>query len=200
MAKNVMHDDQKYIRGLAANDTSVITTIYDKFVPDVIDAIKQRQGDVYDAQDVVQATIIDLYFQAREKDLKLACSFDAYFSLLCQLKWLEQVIASHNKPNSDEAQNISLADLNDQKNTLITDPKYSDAFQVYSDISAHAPYRDVNEQETLDFKANLDVISSMHFNTSEANQISIAAPSKGCFFNYGIAIALILLLGVIVYK
>ena len=91
MSEKKLHEDQKYIDGLAANNTFIIQAIYDKFVPKVINYIKQNSGDVYDAQDVVQETIITIYNQAKQKKLELTCPFDAYFFLLCKRKWLNQL-------------------------------------------------------------------------------------------------------------
>lgn len=97
MSKKKLHEDQKYIDGLAVNNTFIIQAIYDKFVPKVINYIKQNSGDVYDAQDVVQETIITIYNQAKQKKLELTCPFDAYFFLLCKRKWLNQLKKSGRK-------------------------------------------------------------------------------------------------------
>jgi len=91
MSEKKLHEDQKYIDGLAANNTFIIQAIYDKFAPKVINYIKQNSGDAYDAQDVIQETIITIYNQAKQKDLQLTCPFDAYFFLLCKRKWLNQL-------------------------------------------------------------------------------------------------------------
>ncbi|WP_178986039.1 RNA polymerase sigma factor [Winogradskyella helgolandensis] len=91
MSEKKLHEDQKYIDGLAANNTFIIQAIYDKFAPKVINYIKQNSGDAYDAQDVIQETIITIYNQAKQKQLQLTCPFDAYFFLLCKRKWLNQL-------------------------------------------------------------------------------------------------------------
>ncbi|WP_179334275.1 RNA polymerase sigma factor [Winogradskyella costae] len=92
-----IHEDQKYINGLMANNTFIIQTIYDKFAPKVINYVKQNSGDAYDAQDVIQETIITIYNQAKQKNLQLTCPFDAYFFLLCKRKWLNQIKKSGRK-------------------------------------------------------------------------------------------------------
>ncbi|WP_458627879.1 RNA polymerase sigma factor [Winogradskyella sp. PC D3.3] len=97
MSNKKTHEDQKYIDGLAANNTFIIQTIYDKFAPKVINYIKQNSGDAYDAQDVIQETIITIYNQAKQKHLQLTCPFDAYFFLLCKRKWLNQLKKSGRK-------------------------------------------------------------------------------------------------------
>ena len=73
------------------NNSFIIQAIYEKFVPKVINYIKQNSGSVDRAQDVVQDTLITIYNQASEKKLELTCPFDAYFFLLCKRKWLNEL-------------------------------------------------------------------------------------------------------------
>ncbi len=86
-----IHLDQMYIDGLATNNSVVIQSIYKKFVPKVIHYIKNNSGDEDQAQDVVQETLMTIYNQAKTKDLKLSCPFDAYFFLLCKRRWLNEI-------------------------------------------------------------------------------------------------------------
>lgn len=97
MSDKKLHEDQKYIDGLAANNTFIIQAVYDKFAPKVVNYIKQNSGDAYDAQDVIQETIITIYNQAKQNKLQLTCPFDAYFFLLCKRKWLNQLKKKGNK-------------------------------------------------------------------------------------------------------
>lgn len=91
MSEKKIHDDQKYIDGLLKNNSFVIQAIYDKFAPKVINYIRQNSGNVDQAQDVIQDTLITIYNQAKEKGLQLTCPFDAYFFLLCKRKWLNML-------------------------------------------------------------------------------------------------------------
>ena len=97
MDKKKLHEDQKYIDGLLKNNSFIIQAIYDKFVPKVVNYIKQNSGDVDAAQDVVQDTLMTIYNQASQNKLQLTCPFDAYFFLLCKRKWLNQLKKSYNK-------------------------------------------------------------------------------------------------------
>ena len=97
MSNKKVHEDQKYIDGLVNNNSFIIQTIYDKFVPKVINYVKQNSGDEEYAQDVVQDTIITIYNQATQKNLQLTCPFDAYFFLLCKRKWLNTLKKNNNK-------------------------------------------------------------------------------------------------------
>src|SRR5210317_1468317 len=97
MGEKKIHEDQKYVDGLLQNNSFIIQAIYDKFVPKVVNYIKQNSGDADKAQDVVQDTLITIYNQASQKKLQLTCPFDAYFFLLCKRKWLNKLKKSSNK-------------------------------------------------------------------------------------------------------
>jgi RNA polymerase sigma factor (sigma-70 family) len=97
MSKIKIHPDQKYIEGLAANNSAVIQEIYKKFVPKIVFYIKNNSGDQDQAQDVVQEIMILLFNQAKAKTLELTCPFDAYFFLLCKRKWLNELKKISNK-------------------------------------------------------------------------------------------------------
>ncbi len=116
MSKKKIHEDQKYIDGLLQNNSFIIQSIYDKFVPKVVNYIKQNSGSADKAQDVIQETLITIYNQANEKKLQLTCPFDAYFFLLCKRKWLNELKKSSNKEvtineevlsKGDEAQELA---------------------------------------------------------------------------------------------
>ena len=91
MSEKKLHEDQKYIDGLLKNNAFIIQAIYDKFVPKVVNYIKQNSGTTDEAQDVIQDTLITIYNQSRVKKLELTCPFDAYFFLLCKRKWLNEL-------------------------------------------------------------------------------------------------------------
>ena len=91
MSDKNIHEDQKYIDGLAQNNSFIIQAIYNKFAPKVVNYIKNNSGNEANAKDIIQETLITIYNQAIEKDLKLTCPFDAYFFLLCKRKWLNEL-------------------------------------------------------------------------------------------------------------
>ena len=91
MSQKKIHDDQKYVDGLVANNSFIIQAIYDKFAPKVVNYIKQNNGNEHSAKDIIQETIITIYNQGSQKKLQLTCPFDAYFFLLCKRKWLNHL-------------------------------------------------------------------------------------------------------------
>ncbi|WP_435263956.1 RNA polymerase sigma factor [Tenacibaculum sp. nBUS_03] len=91
MSKKKVHEDQKFIDGLAQNNSFIIKTIYEKFAPKVINFIVRNNGNESKAQDIIQETLITIYSQATHQKLQLTCPFDAYFFLLCKRKWLNEL-------------------------------------------------------------------------------------------------------------
>ena len=61
--KTTIHADQLYINGLINNDSAIINSIYKKFVPKVINYIKNNSGNHDQAPDVVQDILILLFNQ-----------------------------------------------------------------------------------------------------------------------------------------
>jgi RNA polymerase sigma factor (sigma-70 family) len=106
MAKNATHSDQKYIDGLANNNSAIIQSIYKQFVPKVVYYIKTNSGDEDRAQDVIQEVMITIYNQAKTKGLELTCPFDAYFFLLCKRRWLNEIKKSSNKEVTIDDDNV----------------------------------------------------------------------------------------------
>lgn len=131
MSEKKIHEDQKYIIGLLQNNSFVIQTIYDRFVPKVVNYIKQNSGNADEAQDVIQDILITIYNQANEKNLQLTCPFDAYFFLLCKRKWLNELKKKSNKEvtineevlsKDDDAQELAFeTSLFEEKQTLFTE-------------------------------------------------------------------------------
>jgi RNA polymerase sigma factor (sigma-70 family) len=106
MANNSTHPDQKYIDGLANNNSAIIQSIYKQFVPKVVYYIKTNSGDEDRAQDVIQEVMITIYNQSKTKGLQLTCPFDAYFFLLCKRRWLNEIKKSSNKEVTIDDDNV----------------------------------------------------------------------------------------------
>jgi RNA polymerase sigma factor (sigma-70 family) len=106
MANNYTHPDQKYIDGLANNNSAIIQSIYKQFVPKVVYYIKTNSGDEDKAQDVIQEVMITIYNQTKTKGLQLTCPFDAYFFLLCKRRWLNEIKKSSNKEVTIDDDNV----------------------------------------------------------------------------------------------
>lgn len=108
MAEKNLHPDQMYIDGLVQNNSSIIQSIYKKFVPKVTNYIRTNSGDDDQAQDVIQEVLIVIYNQAKTKGLQLTCPFDAYFFLLCKRRWLNEIKKSSSKEVTLHDENVSI--------------------------------------------------------------------------------------------
>ncbi len=103
-----VHDDQKYIDGLAQNNSEVIQLIYKNFAPKVIYYIQNNSGNNDDAQDVIQEVLATIYNQAKTSGLQLTCPFDAYFFLLCKRRWLNELKKPSKKQVTITDENVSI--------------------------------------------------------------------------------------------
>lgn len=86
-----MHVDQRYLDGLLAGDSATVREIYDRFSPGIRRYILQNQGGDSDAADIFQEALIDIYRQARHKQLVLTCPFEPFLLLVCKRKWLNEI-------------------------------------------------------------------------------------------------------------
>lgn len=90
MAKAV-HQDQRYLIGLVNNDALIINEIYKKCAGKVKSFILFNNGSTNDAEDIFQEALVDVYHQAKYKDLLLSCPFEPFLLLVCKRKWLNQL-------------------------------------------------------------------------------------------------------------
>lgn len=110
MQAKTIHADQEYIKGLLANDSRVVQKIYKRFVPKVLNYVKQNSGSEQEARDIIQEVMVTIFNQASEKGLQLTCPFDAYFFLLCKRKWLNELKKSSRKQVTIDEQRVSIYD------------------------------------------------------------------------------------------
>ncbi len=108
MTQKNLHPDQIYIDGLLQNNSTIITSIYKKFVPKVKNYIRTNSGGDDQAQDVIQEVLLTIYNQAKTSGLQLTCPFDAYFFLLCKRRWLNELKKASNKEVTLLDENVSI--------------------------------------------------------------------------------------------
>jgi len=120
------HKDQLYIEALLKNDSKALSKIYTKFSHKIVSFIKNNSGNVDDAQDIIQETLVTIYHQAKEKKLVLTCPFDAYFFLLCKRKWLNELKKRGNNRVTIIEDIISITEEQEQQveETEIFEKKY----------------------------------------------------------------------------
>jgi RNA polymerase sigma factor (sigma-70 family) len=86
-----IHADQRYLLGLIENSGLVVKEIYERYAGKVKGYIMQNNGNEDDAADIFQEALIDIYQQARDKNLQLTCPFEAFLLLVCKRKWLNKL-------------------------------------------------------------------------------------------------------------
>ena len=96
---------------------------------------------------------------------------------------------------------LSADELNAFNERLNSDEQFQQAFKMYRDLSSHLEHNITNEQESADFKANLDVISNQYFNKiDDPIGTTTDESGKSNFYKYAIAASVILLLGIFVFN
>ncbi|MDP4149608.1 MAG: sigma-70 family RNA polymerase sigma factor [Bacteroidota bacterium] len=103
----VIHADQRFIEGLLRNDGQIVEEIYRRFAPSVRAHIQKNRGNEEDAADIFQESLIDLYNQAKYKDLKLSCPFEPFLLLVCKRKWLNELKKRGHSPVTKSAEDLS---------------------------------------------------------------------------------------------
>lgn len=103
----VIHSDQRYIEALLLNDRELIAEIYRRFAPAIRSFIVKNRGSEDDAADILQESLIDIYNQARYKDLKLTCPFEPFLLLICKRKWLNEIKKRGHSPVTKLADDLS---------------------------------------------------------------------------------------------
>jgi len=102
-----IHADQRYLQGLLSNDTQIVDEIYRLFAPGISRHIQQNRGSEEDAADIFQESLIDIYNQAKYKNLALTCPFGPFLLLVCKRKWLNEIKKRGHSPVTKSADDLS---------------------------------------------------------------------------------------------
>lgn len=103
----IIHTDQYFLNGLLRNDTVVVKEIYTRFTGKVKGYILQNNGSEDDAADIFQEALIDIYQQARYKELTLTCPFEPFLLLVCKRKWLKELKKRGRQRVTNEPERLS---------------------------------------------------------------------------------------------
>ena len=95
---------------------------------------------------------------------------------------------------------LSKSDLLAFDERLESDSDFKTAFEIYKDVSSHLQHNIANEQESADFKANLDVITNQYFHDIESADVENKSSQKSNFYKYAIAASVVILLGFFVFN
>ncbi|MDF2187829.1 sigma-70 family RNA polymerase sigma factor [Paraflavitalea sp. CAU 1676] len=106
----LLHSDQRYIQALLDNDIPVVREIYNKYASKVKQYILANSGSEDDAADIFQESLVDIYNQAKHKDLQLTCPFEPFLIIVCKRKWLNELKKRGRQPVTKEVDDVSIGE------------------------------------------------------------------------------------------
>lgn len=106
----VIHTDQRFITALLDNDVVIVREIYAKYAAKVKYYIMANSGDADDAADIFQEALIDIYNQAKNKQLQLTCPFEPFLLLICKRKWLNLLKKRGREPVTNDPDDVSIGE------------------------------------------------------------------------------------------
>jgi len=69
-----------------------------------------NSGSEDDAADIFQEALIDIYNQAKSKQLQLTCPFEPFLLLICKRKWLNILKKRGREPVTKELDDVSIGE------------------------------------------------------------------------------------------
>jgi RNA polymerase sigma factor (sigma-70 family) len=101
--------DSKIIEGILLQDDKILNWLYDNYFPSVRNHVLKNSGSIEDVSDVFQDSIIILYKQITENNLKLTTDLKGYFFGIVRNIWSAQLRKKHKNTELD----IDIADDDD---------------------------------------------------------------------------------------
>lgn len=83
--------EEGLLKGLAANDSNSIETIYRENYLAIQAFIVNNSGDPDDARDIFQEAMIILFEKARSSSFTLSCQLQTYLYSVCRRLWLKRL-------------------------------------------------------------------------------------------------------------
>lgn len=84
-------NEQHLLKGLVANDTKCVETIYKENFAMVQAFIINNNGTYDDARDIFQEAVITLYEKAKSDSFVLTCQIKTYIYSVCRRLWLKRL-------------------------------------------------------------------------------------------------------------
>lgn len=86
-----MKEDMKYIHGLKKNNSKVIQSIYDQYLPIIQTFITKNNGTKDEAWDIFQEGLILILKKSKKKDFELKSKFSSYLYGICKFLWMNKL-------------------------------------------------------------------------------------------------------------
>jgi RNA polymerase sigma factor (sigma-70 family) len=84
-------NEQLLLKGLVANDTKAVETIYKENFAMIQSFIINNNGSYDDARDIFQEAMITLYEKAKSESFVLTCLIKTYLYSVCRRLWLKRL-------------------------------------------------------------------------------------------------------------
>ena len=84
-------NEQLLLKGLAANDTKAVETIYKNNFNTIQALIINNNGTYDDARDIFQEAMITLYEKSKSQDFTLTSQISTYLYSVCKRLWLKRL-------------------------------------------------------------------------------------------------------------
>jgi RNA polymerase sigma factor (sigma-70 family) len=85
------HPDRKYIDALLRNDEMLLSEMYRRFSPAIIQHVIKNSGTEADGKDIFQEGLVAIYQRALKDNIDLRVQFGAYLLAVCRNLWLMQL-------------------------------------------------------------------------------------------------------------
>ena len=102
-----VHSEQEMLTGLAKGEHSATEQVYKQHYKVISAWIQQNGGTANDAADIFQESLIDIYNQAKHKNLELTCPFEPFLLLICKRKWLNEIKKRGRSPVTNTHNDLS---------------------------------------------------------------------------------------------
>jgi RNA polymerase sigma factor (sigma-70 family) len=87
-----------------------VREIYTNYAGKIRHYILANSGDEEDAADIFQEALVDIYHQAKNKQLQLTCPFEPFLLLVCKRKWLNYLKIKGRQPVTKEVDDVSIGE------------------------------------------------------------------------------------------
>lgn len=87
-----------------------VREIYTKFAGKITHYIMANSGSEDDAADIFQEALVDIYNQAKNKQLQLTCPFEPFLLLICKRKWLNHLKKKGRQPVTKDVDDVSIGE------------------------------------------------------------------------------------------
>ena len=126
MLKLNYFSDRQFIQRIQENDKTVLGEIYAKYEKQVFNYIKNHSGDDFDAEDMLQESIIVLWQNVNNGKFDLSSKLGTYIVAVAKNKWRAQLRKKNKISRTEISENIINHDdgpleilLSDEKESLI---------------------------------------------------------------------------------